>query len=82
MERGRTTFEITVRVGDVRAEDDRIKKPARCLLALVELELLGRVLEHASEERSSRTATRAIKYQNSFVRLPVVPSATDYATCV
>ena len=62
MERRRTSFEITVRVGDVRAEDDRIKKPARCLLTFMKLELLSRVLEHASEERSSRTATRAIEY--------------------
>ena len=68
------SFEIAVRVGDVRAEDDGIEEYVRCLLALVKLELLSHVLEHALQERRSRATARAIKYQNPFITLPVIPS--------
>lgn len=64
---------MAVRVGDVRAEDDGIKEPARCLFALVELELFGSILKHVFEERLSGPAARAIKYQNSFIPLPANP---------
>ena len=73
---------MTVRIRDIRAKDDGIKERIRRLLALVKLESFSRVLYHTSEERSSRTATRAIEYQNPFLRHPVVPSTFDHATFV
>ena len=59
--KGRTSFKMTIRIRDVRAEDDSIKECTRLLLALVKLELLSRVFEHSFEERFARTTVRAIK---------------------
>ena len=53
---------MAVRIGHVRAKDNGIKEGARRLLALVRLELFGRVLEYGFEERPSRTVARAIEY--------------------
>lgn len=75
-ERRRTSFELTIRIGDVRAEDDGIKKCTRRLLALVKLDFFSRALEHTFEERCSRATARAIKYQNSFLPLPALSSDT------
>lgn len=63
---------MSIRIGDVRAKDHGIKKRTRRLLALVGLELLSRSLEHACEERFSRTTARAIEYQDPFVPPPTV----------
>lgn len=71
--KGRTSFEMTVCVRDIRAEDDGVKERIRLLLALVKLELLSRVLKHASEESCTRTAPRAIEYQNPFTLPPTAP---------
>ena len=71
---------MTVRIGDVRAEDGGIKEFARGLLGLVKLELFSRILEHSLKERCSRTAACAIKYQNPFSPLPAIPSAIHCVT--
>lgn len=76
----RTSFETAVRVSDVRAEDGGIKEPARRLLAPTKLELFGRILKHAFEERRPGTTARAIEYQNSFIPLPAIPSAVRRIT--
>ena len=73
---------MAVCIGDVRAKDDGIEKRIRRLLAFVKLELFSSVLDHAFEKSCSRTATRAIKYQNPFLPFPVVPSTFDHATFV
>ena len=74
----RTSFEMTVRIGDVRAEDDGIKKRTRRFLALVKFYLFSSALEHTFEERCSRTTARAVKYQYSFIPLAVLPSAIHH----
>jgi len=71
---------MTVCIGDVRAEDDGIKKRVRSLIALVKLELFGRVLEHGSEESLSRTTTRTIEYQDPFIPLPAIQLAVHIPT--
>lgn len=70
----RTSFEMTIRIGDVRAKDDGIKKRTRCLIALLRLEVFNHVLEHAFEERPSRATARAIEYQNSPIPSPTIRS--------
>ena len=73
---------MTVCIGDVRAEGNSVKECRRRLLTLMNREPIRHVLEHIFEERCSRTAVRAIEYQNPPIPLPAVPSVINRAAIV